>query len=107
MQQLEKQQNSNRNGFQFKDRIKIKDFDKLCNNYLNGTPVKKSFGTIVAKVKDQEIYVITLHSAKSVELMKIIFGYPNRHLDLEWGSYTGEPNEFIVPGIKLELRNVP
>lgn len=51
---------------------------------------------IKGKVKDLDCYVVLAERPANISLI-IQLGIPNRHLKLEWGSFKGFPNEFIVP----------
>lgn len=56
-------------------------------------------GTIAAKVSGVDAYVVRFQSMRAPQLHKIIskLGLPNRHLELEWGDWTGCDTEFVIP----------
>ena len=61
---------------------------------------------IIGKIKDADAYVInalsvSFNSLVLVEL-KNRYGYPIRHIALEWGKFNGYVTEFVVPGCDLE-----
>lgn len=56
-------------------------------------------GMINGKVKGLEAYVITFTNVSQF-LNK--YGYPNRHLKLEWGQFSGYTKEFIVPAEEIQ-----
>ncbi len=59
-------------------------------------------GSVYGKIKDKNAYVVSLRGvAMDLNILIKTFGYPNRHLPLEWGNYTGGEHEFIVNGKDL------
>lgn len=62
---------------------------------------------IHAKVKGSDIYVVGCPGASKniVKRWMAVFGLPNRYLELEWGSFSGKDNEFMVKSD--QLREVP
>lgn len=83
-------------GFDYKDKIKIK------NTVINFP----TFGSVYGKIKDKEAYVVSLHTGGEIkeQTLRNKLGYPNRHLELDWGSFTGSSKEFIVAADVLEKR---
>lgn len=55
-------------------------------------------GVIKGKIKDLDCYVVLF----STGIKKPEYGFPNRHLELEWGKFSGYDNECIVPSNKLK-----
>ena len=65
---------------------------------------------IGGKIKNADAYVINIiHNGESdfeyLRLLKKRYGYPIRQIELEWGKFTGNANEFIIPQFEL-LKNV-
>jgi len=56
---------------------------------------------IVGKVKDINAYVVTIIGRMFVSATNS-FGVPIRHIELEFGTFSGIDNEFIVPLDKIE-----
>lgn len=55
-------------------------------------------GSVFGKIKDKDAYVVSLRGLDLNNRLAVRtkFGYPNRHLKLEWGSYAGTSEEFII-----------
>ena len=66
----------------------------------------ETIGSVYAKIKDKEAYVVSLHTGGEAreQGLRNRLGYPNRHLELEWGFFTGSAKEFVVSGDLLEKR---
>ena len=75
----------------FKEEIKI----KLVNAPYNRTDIP---AVVVGKVVNANAYVILVPGLLADELqhMNNRYGYPIRHLKLEWGKFFGTDNEFII-----------
>jgi hypothetical protein len=60
-------------------------------------------GTITGKIKDADLYVITVPSLNANMIHKIViaYGLPNRNLSLDWGKWGGYDSEFVIPANKL------
>ena len=52
---------------------------------------------IRGKVKGCDLYVVSAPSTYRIENLAKVYGSPNRHLELEWGRFSGQKNEFIIP----------
>jgi hypothetical protein len=55
-------------------------------------------GVVIAKVKGVDAYVVKFQSMKESQLHRLISkrGLPNRHLELEWGNWSGSDTEFVI-----------
>jgi hypothetical protein len=62
------------------------------------------YGRIRGKVKDIEAYVIEIGNLGVGTTLQYVewFGLPNRHLELEWGSWLGTDGEFVLSAQDME-----
>lgn len=68
---------------------------------------KKIKVRIHGKILNSNAYVISLLDDKetifkNLVLFKSMYGYPIRQIKLQWGQFTGNVNEFVVPGHELK-----
>lgn len=79
--------------------IYFKDAIALNSSILNRPHIA---GSVYGKIQNKDAYVVSLRgAAMDLNILIKTFGYPNRHLLLEWGNYTGDEYEFIVSGKDL------
>lgn len=80
----------------------------IPTDFLYGEEIKIqgmwNAGMIRGKVKDVPVYVVAITLGSKIEARQtnFRFGKPNRHLELEWGSFKNTASEFIVPATLLE-----
>ena len=77
--------------FRFGEDVEIADFSKTAR--------------VRGKVKGLDCYVVLFPASCSDSTLSNItirFGFPNRHLELEWGKFSGYKNEYILPAFGMK-----
>lgn len=87
--------------FAFGDIVKITIYERGAQNMPKATDIK---GSVMGKVKGINAYVVNVGSWAPTEKYKLIktkYGYPVRHLPLEWGHFDGRVGEIIISANEL------
>jgi len=91
--QKHKEQEGLSGNFKYKEKVYI----KISKNSV--TVVECS---ITGKVKNANAYIVFALDYRFTRELRNKYGYPIRHIALEWGNFTGKSNEFIIKATDIQ-----